>query len=95
VQHVSADSRTFAQVIGHIAEWERLALTAFGEIIAGMQWPRMMSLSGYVESDRQVRAFTSVDTLDAAVAHARDLSAVEHSDLTNSRAMSRKGNLHK
>jgi hypothetical protein len=82
-------------VVGHIAEWERLALIAFGEIIAGMQWPRMMSLSGYVESDGQGRAFTSVDAFDAAVEHARDLSAAGHSDLTNSRSKSRKGDLHK
>jgi hypothetical protein len=36
------DSRTFAQLIGHIAEWDRFALLAAGDILAGIQHPRMI-----------------------------------------------------
>jgi hypothetical protein len=61
----SSDGRTFGQVVGHIAEWERFGLIALGEILAGVQWPRIMSLSGYVEPDGEVRNFASVDEFNA------------------------------
>ena len=65
VARVSTDSRTLGQVVGHIAEWERFAMLAVGEMMAGVQWPRIMSLSGYIEPDGQVMNFTSVDDFNA------------------------------
>jgi hypothetical protein len=62
---VSGDGRTVGQVVGHIAEWERFNMLAVGEIIAGVRWPQIMNLSGYVEPDGQVRAFTDVDAFNA------------------------------
>jgi len=62
--HVSSDSRTLGQVVGHIAEWERFTILAVGEIITGVRWPQIMNLSGYVEPDGQVCEFTSVDAFN-------------------------------
>ena len=61
---ISSDGRTLGQVVGHIAEWERFAILAVGEIITGVRWPQIMNLSGYVEPDGQVREFTSVDAFN-------------------------------
>ena len=61
---VSSDSRSLGQVVCHIAEWERFTTLAVGEMITGVSWPQIMSLSGYVESDGQVREFTSVDAFN-------------------------------
>jgi hypothetical protein len=62
---VSSDGRTLGQVVGHIAEWERFTILAVGEIISGVRWPQIMSMSGYVELDGQVREFISVDAFNA------------------------------
>jgi hypothetical protein len=62
---VSGDGRAVGQVVGHIAEWERFNMLAVGEIIAGVRWPQIMNLSGYVEPDGQVRAFTDGDAFNA------------------------------
>jgi hypothetical protein len=61
----SSDGRTVAQVVGHIAEWERFTILAAGEMIAGVQWPRIMTMSGYVEPDGRVQDFTGVDAFNA------------------------------
>jgi hypothetical protein len=61
---VSLDGRTLGQVVGHIAEWERFTILAVGEIIAGVRWPQIMNLSGYVEPDGQIREFISVDAFN-------------------------------
>ena len=61
----SPDSRAVAQVVGRIAEWERFTILATGEMIAGVEWPRLMALSGYVEPDGRTRDFTSVDAFNA------------------------------
>jgi hypothetical protein len=50
---------TIAQVVGHIAEWERFTILAAGEIMAGVQWPRIMTLSGYVEPDGRGQDFSA------------------------------------
>ncbi len=70
---VSSDGRTLGQIVGHIAEWERFIALAVGEIVAGVRWPQIMNLSGYIEPDGQVRQFTSVDAFNEyqAVKHAR------------------------
>jgi len=62
---VSTDGRTLAQVVGHIAEWERFTILAVGEMMVGAHWPQIMSLSGYIEPDGQVLNFTSVDDFNA------------------------------
>jgi hypothetical protein len=62
---VSTDGRTLGQVVGHIAEWERFTMLAVGEMMVGAQWPRIMSLSGYIEPDGQVLNFTGVDDFNA------------------------------
>jgi hypothetical protein len=61
---VSSDRRTIAQVVGHIAEWERYTILAVGEIITGVRWPQIMNMSGYIEPDGQVREFTGVDAFN-------------------------------
>ena len=62
---VSSDGRTIAQVVGHIAEWERFAILAAGEMIAGLQWPRIMTNSGYLEPDGRALDFASDDAFNA------------------------------
>jgi hypothetical protein len=62
---VSSDGRTIAQVVGHIAEWERWTIVATGEMIAGVQWPRIMTALGYVELDGRAQDFVSVDAFNA------------------------------
>jgi hypothetical protein len=52
------------QVVGHIAEWERFTILAVGEMIAGVRWPQIMNLSGYIETDGRVREFISVDAFN-------------------------------
>lgn len=61
---VCSDGRTFGQVVGHIAEWERFTILAVGEIIACVRWPQIMSLSGYVEPDGRICKFTNVDAFN-------------------------------
>lgn len=65
VMRRSADGRTVGQVIGHIAEWERFTILAAAEMVAGIRWPRIMSLSGYLEPDGRVLDFTSIDEFNA------------------------------
>jgi hypothetical protein len=62
---VSGDGRTVGQVVGHVAKWERFNMLAVGEIIAGVRWPQIMHLSGHVEPDGQVRAFSYVAAFNA------------------------------
>jgi hypothetical protein len=60
-KRTSADGRTIGQVVGHIAEWERFIILAAGEMVVGVQWPRIMDLCGYMEPDGQLHDFASVD----------------------------------
>ena len=61
-----ADPRPVAQVIGHIAAWERFALLAAGDILAGIRRPRMMSgFDSYQETDGSVHSFTTIDAFNA------------------------------
>ncbi len=59
------DGRTVNQIVGHIAEWDRYTLEAMGEIIAGVQWPGIMSKTRYVESDGHTHAFNTVNHFNA------------------------------
>jgi hypothetical protein len=62
---IGSDGRTIAQVVGHIAEWERFTILAAGELVAGITWPRIMTLSGYQEPDGQILDFESEDEFNA------------------------------
>ena len=62
---IGSDGRTIAQLVGHIAEWERFMILAAGEMISGLEWPRIMTLSGYVELDGRERGFASEDAFNA------------------------------
>ncbi|MHA2250077.1 MAG: hypothetical protein ACXAD7_06935 [Candidatus Kariarchaeaceae archaeon] len=62
---ISMDGRTVAQVIGHIAEWERFIFQSLGEVISGVKTPRFYAFQGYVETDGSVHDFTSVDEFNA------------------------------
>lgn len=61
----SSDGQTLAQIIGYISEWERFTILAAGEIIAGVEWPRIMNLSGYIEPDGQLLNFASIEEFKA------------------------------
>jgi hypothetical protein len=59
---VGDDQRTLAQLIGHIAEWDRFAILSASDILIGLRHPRMItSIEGYVEPDGAVLNFASVD----------------------------------
>jgi hypothetical protein len=69
---VVPDSRTVAQVVGHIAEWDRAVILAVGEILAGVTWPRLMSGTVTIEPDGNVRSFAGEDEFNSyfALKHA-------------------------
>src|SRR5215213_6051142 len=57
-----SDQRTLAQLIGHIAEWDRFSILAASDILAGLKHPRCVtSIEGYVEPDGTSLSFSSVD----------------------------------
>lgn len=62
---VVPDGWTVAQVVGHFVEWDRAFIIALGEILAGVEWPRLMSLVFNIDPDGQVREFGSVDEFNA------------------------------
>jgi hypothetical protein len=65
-----ADKRTLAQIVGHIAEWDRFAILAASDILAGLTHPRMItSIEGYVEPDGTTMSFNSIDDFNAWQAH--------------------------
>jgi hypothetical protein len=60
------DQRTIAAIVGHIAGWDRFALLAAGDLLAGIAHPRMITdLAGYREVDGSFPAFASVDDFNA------------------------------
>lgn len=61
----SSDGRTVAQVVAHIADWERYFILAAGELAAGVEWPQFMELKGYLEEDGRCLQFASVDDFNA------------------------------
>jgi hypothetical protein len=64
-EQTGSDGRTIAQIVGHIAEWDRYTLLAFGELLAGVEWPQIMNFNGYLEPDGTSRSFSSVDEFNA------------------------------
>jgi hypothetical protein len=60
------DQRTIAQIIAHIAAWDRFAVLAAGDILAGIHHPRMITdLSGYREPDGTFLSFATIDDFNA------------------------------
>jgi len=56
------DQRTLAQLVGHIAEWDRFVILAAGDMLAGLTHPRLVTtVEGYVEPDGTVLNFANVD----------------------------------
>lgn len=69
---IVSDGRTIAQVVGHIAAWERNIIVAVGEVLAGVVWPRLMSRNGYIDPDGSTHNFPNVTAFNAyyAMKHA-------------------------
>lgn len=57
----SSDNRTIAQVVAHIAEWDRFTCQAMGEVITGIREPQIMHLRHYINRDGKITSFKSVD----------------------------------
>lgn len=64
-RRTGSDGRSIAQVIGHIAEWERFIILAASEIMVGVKRPRIMDLNGYLDQDGRGMDFSSVDNFNA------------------------------
>lgn len=62
---VPGDGRTVTQVVGHIAEWDRATIIALGEILAGVQWPRIMSSCATVDPLGEALAFADTAAFNA------------------------------
>ncbi len=58
---VSPDGRTLAQIVAHIAEWERYIIQSMGDVISGVRKPFMLSLKGYRDTDGTRVDFNSVN----------------------------------
>jgi hypothetical protein len=71
-----ADQRTIGQIVGHIAAWEQFALIAAGDLLAGVQHPRMVTdLRGFVDSDGSQPQFATIAEFNA-------YHAAKHADWT-------------
>jgi hypothetical protein len=64
-RRIPDDGRTLSQVVGHILEWDRALLIAFGEILAGVRWPRIMPNNLNVDIDGEPREFGTTDAFNA------------------------------
>lgn len=60
-----AEGRTLAQVVGHIMEWDRYMVVSAGEMLAGVEWPGIMAMERYVETDGQSSGYSSLDEFNA------------------------------
>ncbi len=62
----AGDSRTLGQIVGHIAEWDRMSMFGAMDILLGMKNPRgVVDVTGYEEPDGTRMDFESVDTFNA------------------------------
>ena len=48
---ICPDGRTIAQIVAHIAEWERYIIQSMGDIISGVRKPFVLTLKGYRDID--------------------------------------------
>jgi hypothetical protein len=63
---IGSDNRTLAEIIAHIAEWERFGIMAAGDILAGLNHPRMVTdVRGFVDTDGQTLDFVDVHEFNA------------------------------
>ncbi len=62
----TSDTRTISEIVAHIEAWDRFALMAAGDLLAGIRRPRMVvDLAGFVETDGTHVAFASIDAFNA------------------------------
>jgi hypothetical protein len=60
-----AEGRTLAQVVGHIMEWDRYLAISAGEMLAGVEWPGIMSKERYVETDGRTGGYETMAEFNA------------------------------
>ena len=61
-----SDPRPVAQIVGHIAAWERFGILSAGDMLAGIERPRMMTGFGeYREPDGTIHSFDTIDAFNA------------------------------
>ena len=60
------DPRTVGQIVGHIAEWDRVSMFGAMDMLLGMKNPRgVVDITGYEEPDGTRMDFESVDAFNA------------------------------
>ncbi len=57
----SSDGRSIAQVVGHIAEWDRFFIQVCSEFLMGLPRPRAWSLKGYIEQNGNCKDFDNIE----------------------------------
>jgi hypothetical protein len=63
---VEADGRTLMQIVGHIAEWERFAILAAGDILSGITQPRMVKrIEGFLDTEGNILSFETIQAFNA------------------------------
>ena len=65
VQQLGSNNKTIAQTVAEVAEWERFTIYAASEMVCGIQWPQMMSLSGYIDTEGQVLCFDNTSDFNS------------------------------
>ncbi len=58
---ICPDGRTIAQIVAHIAEWERYIIQSMGDIISGVRKPFVLTLKGYRDIDGTRVDFDTID----------------------------------
>jgi hypothetical protein len=58
---ICPDGRTIAQIVAHIAEWERYIIQSMGDIISGVRKPFVLTLKGYRDVDGTRVDFDTID----------------------------------
>lgn len=66
VQPGAEDRRSIAEIVAHIEGWDRFALMAAGDLVAGIRHPRMVTdLSGYLDPAGMAVPFSAIDEFNA------------------------------
>jgi hypothetical protein len=58
---ICPDGRTLAQIVAHIAEWERYIIQSMGDVISGVRKPFVLTLKGYRDIDGTRVDFDTID----------------------------------
>lgn len=62
----AGDPRTVGQIVGHIAEWDRMSMFGAADILLGIENPRgVVDVTGYEEPDGTRLDFEGVDAFNA------------------------------